>query len=181
MFHNHITPWRICITPDKLCLNKLSPASTHASGIRLLSLQQGGFHFHMPYVPHGRTLSQKDGTLGVHQLACLNILKCYGLPEIPPTDWPIETSTCQHYHGIARIGFWPPIQPFSRRDINQVVGTDCSLCITGDIQHPHAMSLRFSAVWNLSKWTWRLTYMHWLHHLNAVFWKQNEWKLGKIV
>jgi hypothetical protein len=23
--------------------------------------------------------------------------------------------------------------------------------------------------------------MNWLHHLNAVFWKQNEWKLREIV
>jgi hypothetical protein len=91
---------------------------------------------------------------GWHSLACLNIFKCYGLPEIPPTDWSIETSTCQRCqkqayigHGTARIGFWPPIQPFSCRDIDTYWGLiDCSLSITGDIQHPHAMSLRHSAV-----------------------------------
>jgi hypothetical protein len=48
------------------------------------------------------------------QQAHLNFFKCYWLPEFPPSDWPVETSTCQHCqiqahvgHGTARIGFWP--------------------------------------------------------------------------
>jgi hypothetical protein len=28
------------------------------------------------------------------------------------------------------------------------------------------------------KWPWRLTYMNWPCHLNAAFWKRNEWKRG---
>jgi hypothetical protein len=31
------------------------------------------------------------------------------------------------------------------------------------------------------KWPWRLTYMNCPCHLNAAFWKQNEWKLGEIL
>jgi hypothetical protein len=42
MFHNHATPHRVYITADKLHLNKLLHESTHASGIKLLSPQQGG-------------------------------------------------------------------------------------------------------------------------------------------
>jgi hypothetical protein len=64
MFHNHATPQHICITANKLHLNKLSNASTHASGVRLLSPQWGGFHQHMAYAPHGRTLRQQGETLG---------------------------------------------------------------------------------------------------------------------
>jgi hypothetical protein len=50
MFHSYATPQRICITADKLRLNKLLRGSTHTSGIRLLSPQRGGFHLHMAYV-----------------------------------------------------------------------------------------------------------------------------------
>jgi hypothetical protein len=42
MFHSHATPQRIYITADKLRLNKLLHVNTHASGIKLLSPQQGG-------------------------------------------------------------------------------------------------------------------------------------------
>jgi hypothetical protein len=42
MFHNHTTPQSIYITADKLRLNKLSHATTHLSGVKLLSPQQGG-------------------------------------------------------------------------------------------------------------------------------------------
>jgi hypothetical protein len=42
MFHNHATSQHIYITAIKLHLNKLSHTSTQASGIKLLSSQQGG-------------------------------------------------------------------------------------------------------------------------------------------
>jgi hypothetical protein len=42
MFHIHATPQHIYITADKLCLNKLSQATSHLSHVKLLSPQQGG-------------------------------------------------------------------------------------------------------------------------------------------
>jgi hypothetical protein len=64
MIHNHATPQHISITANKLHLNKLSHASTHASGVRLLSTQGGGFHLHMTYTPHSRTPRQQGGIPG---------------------------------------------------------------------------------------------------------------------
>jgi hypothetical protein len=64
MFHNHATPQHGYITADKLQLNELLSASTHTSGVRLLSPQWGGFHLHMAYAPYGRTLYWQGGTPG---------------------------------------------------------------------------------------------------------------------
>jgi hypothetical protein len=48
------------------------------------------------------------------RLVHLNFFKCYWLPEFPPSDRPVETSTCQRCqmqadigHGPAGIGFLP--------------------------------------------------------------------------
>jgi hypothetical protein len=40
MLHSHATPQRSYITADKLHLNKLPHANTHASGIKLLPLSK---------------------------------------------------------------------------------------------------------------------------------------------
>jgi hypothetical protein len=62
MIHNHAIPRRIYTTADKLRVNKLSHASTHTFAVRLFSPHEGGFHFHMDYVPHGTTPRQQGGT-----------------------------------------------------------------------------------------------------------------------
>jgi hypothetical protein len=115
------------ITAHKLHLNKLPHASTHTSGIRLLSPHQVDFHLYMAYMLHAPAKQNP----GWRWLACLNFLLFYWLPEFPTNSWPTEASTCQccqmqtHVgHRTARIGFLPPVQSFGDRDRDLVVGTD---------------------------------------------------------
>jgi hypothetical protein len=43
------------------------------------------------------------------------------------------------------------------------------------------MKVRHFAVWNVAEMTLEINlYQLTAHHLNAAFWKQNEWELGAI-
>jgi hypothetical protein len=96
MFHKHATPRRICITADKLRLNTLSCASTHASGVRLLSPPARW----LP-PPHGLRASKVEP-----RLASASVPKLLQMlsAEFPPNYRPIAASTCQRCQMQAHVG-----------------------------------------------------------------------------
>jgi hypothetical protein len=175
MFHNHTTSRHIYITADKLCLNKLSQSTTHLSCVKLLS----------PRKAKHRVTSTST---------CLNFFQCYWLPSFPRSPRQLKQQVSCHMPALPNAGLCRSQNSYNQLLATRynfsvvladwVVGTDwpqslhCGWNMTPPPQPWGCIILLCETWW---KWPWRLTYMNWPHHLNAAFWKQNEWRLGEIL